>query len=156
MRLVHIVMLAVTLIFFALNNNSLYAQDKGAFGAGIILGSPLGPTVKYWVNPNTAIDLGLGFEDDFTIYSDILWHEWKLFPQPSKGKLAGYLGLGLRYQDKKRDNEFGFRTVAGAAYWIANAPIETFVEIAPVFQVAPDIDTDFDAGIGLRYYFTGL
>jgi hypothetical protein len=156
MRLVNIVLLATILIFFALNNNSLYAQDKGALGAGIILGSPIGPNVKYWINPSTAIDFGLGFEKDFTIYSDILWHEWKLFPQPPKGKLAGYLGLGMRYQDKRRDNEFGFRTVAGITYWMASAPIEFFLEIAPVFQVAPETDTDFDAGIGLRYYFTGL
>jgi len=156
MRFVQIVLLAIILTFVALNNKSLYAQDNGALGAGIVLGSPMGPNVKYWVNPHAAIDFGLGFEDDFTIYSDFLWHEWKLFPQPAKGKLAGYLGLGLRYQDKKRDDEFGFRTVAGAAYWIASAPIEVFLELAPVFQVAPDTDTDFDAGIGLRYYFTGL
>ena len=155
MRSVHIILLAIILVLFTLNNNSLNAQDKGALGAGIVLGSSTGPNVKYWFNPNTAIDFGLGFEKDFTVYSDILWHEWSLFPQPSKGRLAGYFGLGLQYEEKKDDDAFGFRTVAGAAYWIASNPIEVFLEVAPVFQVTPDTDTDFNAGIGLRYYFAG-
>ncbi len=133
-----------------------YAKKKGALGAGIILGTPIGPNVKYWLNSNAAIDFGLGFDKDFTVYSDFLWHDWTIFPQPSKGTLAGYLGLGIRYEEKSGDDEFGFRTVAGVDYWFASHPIEVFLEIAPVFQVTPDTDTDFDAGVGLRYYFVGL
>lgn len=133
-----------------------YAKEKGALGAGIILGKPIGPNVKYWFNSNAAIDFGLGFDKDFTVYSDFLWHDWTIFPQPSKGTLAGYLGLGIRYEEKSGDDEFGFRTVAGVDYWFASHPIEVFLEIAPVFQVTPDTDTDFDAGVGLRYYFVGL
>ncbi|MEN8262000.1 MAG: hypothetical protein ABFR82_00875 [Nitrospirota bacterium] len=156
MRSVHIVLLAIILIFFALNNNSLYAKEKGALGAGIILGKPIGPNVKYWFNSNAAVDFGLGFDKDFVVYSDFLWHDWTIFPQPSKGALAGYLGLGIRYEEESEDDEFGFRAVAGVDYWLASHPIEFFLEIAPVFQVTPDTDTDFDAGVGLRYYFMGL
>lgn len=156
MRFVHLVLLVIFLMFFAMNNSAVHAQDRGSFGAGILLGEPIGPNVKYWINPNAAIDVGLGFENDFIFYSDFLWHEWKLLPQPPKGKLAGYLGAGIRFQDKRRDDEFGFRAVTGVSYWIEATPIETYLEIAPVFQVAPDTDTDINAGIGLRYYFTGL
>ncbi len=148
--------LIIVYIILALNSDSLCAKERGAFGAGIILGQPIGPTLKYWFYPNVAIDAGLGFEKDFTIYTDILWHGWNVFPKPPKGKLAGYLGIGLRFEEQKEDDKFGFRTVAGITYWFDSYPIETFLEFAPVFQVTPDTDTDFDAGIGLRYYFTGL
>ena len=156
MRSVHIIFLAIIILLFALNNDSLNAQEKGDLGAGINLGSSTGPNLKYWLNPNTAIDFGIGFDDDLTVYSDILWHDGSLLPQPSKGRLVGYLGLGLQYEEKSDDDEFGFRTVAGAAYWIASHPIEVFFEVAPVFQVTPDTDTDFNAGIGVRYYFASF
>ena len=96
------VWLAAIFIFFALNNDSLCAKEKGTLGAGIILGDPIGPNVKYWFDPKAAIDFGLGFERDFTVYADFLWHEWTLFPQPPQGSLAGYFGLGLRYEEKSR------------------------------------------------------
>lgn len=147
--------LIIISVFLALGSGSLCAREKGALGAGIILGDPIGPTLKYWFNPNVAVDTGLGFQKDFTVYTDILWHGWNIFPKPPKGKLAGYLGTGLRFEEQKGEDKFGFRAVAGVAYWLQSYPIETFLEIAPVFQITPDTDTDFDAGIGLRYYFTG-
>ena len=74
----------VVMIFicFAQNSDPSFAKEKGALGAGLILGDPIGPTLKYWFNPNTAIDVGLGFEKDFTVYSDYLWHGWTILPQP--------------------------------------------------------------------------
>ncbi len=150
------VWLALIFVFFALNNDSLYAKETGTLGAGIVLGDPIGPNVKYWLNPKAALDVGLGFKKDFTVYTDFLWHEWTLFPQPPRGSLAGYFGLGLRYEEKRGNDDFGFRMVTGAAYWFPSHPIEVFLEIVPVFQVSPDTDTDVDAGIGLRYYFHGF
>ena len=132
---------------------SVYSKKKGALGAGIILGEPIGPNVKYWINSKAAVDFGLGFDDDVTVYSDFLWHDWNILPQPSKGTLAGYLGLGVRYEETKGDDKFGFRTVAGVGYWIESYPIEVYLELAPVFQVSPDTDTELDGGIGVRYYF---
>jgi len=143
---------AVILLFLVLNTAS-DAQEKGAFGAGILLGEPVGPNVKYWLNPNMAVDFGLGFAHDFGVYADFLWHNWKILPQPSKGKLAGYLGPGLRYEEQDGDDEFGFRAVAGAGYWIESEPVEIYIEIAPVFQISPDTSTHLDGGIGVRYYF---
>jgi hypothetical protein len=148
--------LIIIFMFLALNCDSLSAKERGALGAGIILGDPIGPTLKYWFSPNVTIDVGLGFEKDFTIYADFLWHGWNVFPNPPEGKLAIYLGIGPRFEERKGEDKFGFRTVAGAAYWLEPYPIETFLEIAPVFQFTPDTDTDFDAGLGLRYYFAGL
>ncbi len=148
--------LAIIIVGIALSGDVLLAKEKGAFGAGVILGDPIGPTVKYWLHPTMAIDAGLGFESDFTVYIDLLWHGWNVLPKPSEGELAVYLGVGPRFEEREGEDKFGFRTVAGVAYWFESYPIETFFEIAPVFQFTPDTDTDFDAGLGLRYYFAGL
>jgi hypothetical protein len=147
-----------TMSFFllALGCNTLCAQENGTFGGGILLGDPIGPTVKYWFNRSTAVDFGLGFERDFTVYSDFLWHSWAIFPQPVEGKLAGYLGLGVRFEENTGEDKFGLRTIAGIAYWFESHPIEIFLELGPVFQFTPDTVTEFDAGIGLRYYFGSM
>ncbi len=148
--------LAIILVLLVLCGGSSWAREKGALGAGVILGDPIGPTAKYWFHASVAIDAGLGFERDFTVYTDVLWHGWNILPKPPEGKLAGYLGVGPRFEERNGGDKFGIRAVAGAAYWFESYPFEIFLEIAPVFQFTPDTDTDFDAGIGLRYYFAGL
>lgn len=131
---------------------ALCAQKAKDFGAGGILGNPTGASAKYWIDDIRAIDMGLGYSGDFSLHVDYLWHGWKVFPQPKEGKLAGYLGLGVRLETKKKD-EFGIRTVAGADYWLAHYPIEVFLEIVPVFRFTPGTSAGLDAAIGLRYYF---
>jgi hypothetical protein len=32
-------------------------------------------------------------------------------------------------------------------------PVEFFVEVAPVVDLVPDTDADFEAALGIRYYF---
>jgi hypothetical protein len=129
------------------------AQQAGQFGAGVILGRPVGATVKYWLTGTQALDVGLGFGGDLTVYADYLWHAWDLFPQPPKGKLGGYIGLGPRFE-ADGDGEFAARTMAGLDYWVPNHPIELFLEGGPVFRLSPDRAVEADAGIGVRFYFS--
>ncbi len=132
-----------------------WAVGPGDLGVGVVLGDPTGPTLKYWTERNQAIDLGLGFQDDFIVYADYLWHGWNVFPQPERGIFGGYVGFGPRFEDRDhKDNKFGIRTVAGIDYWFEPYPFEAFFEVVPVFQLSPDTDTELDAGIGIRYYFT--
>lgn len=130
----------------------LRAQKAGDVGVGVILGDPTGLSGKYWLDDRNALDAGLGFSGDFALHADYLRHIWDLWPQPVKGKLPAYLGLGARLEASD-DPEFGIRAVGGTAYWLPRHPIEVFLEIAPVFRLAPSADVGFDAGIGLRYYF---
>ena len=131
-----------------------WAQKEGDFGAGVILGNPTGATAKLWLNDSQALDAGLGFSSDFTLYADYLWHGWETLPQPSKGRLPAYLGLGAQLRTLT-PSEFGLRTVAGIAYWLPHNPVELFLEIVPVFRFSPHSSVGLDAGIGLRYYFSG-
>ena len=128
------------------------AQQAGKVGLGIIAGSPTGMTAKYWLDDTVAIDGGIGFSDNAVFYGDLLFNSWDLFPQPKKGKLAGYVGLGPRLETAS-DPQFGILTVAGLSYWVQNHPIEFFAEAGPVFRLAPDQDVDADGGLGVRFYF---
>ena len=156
MRKLNCRLLIILFVLFVLNGSLLMAKESGALGVGVVQGDPTGPTLKIWLHPSTAINVGLGFEKDLLVYGDLLFQGWNVFTQPQMGKIAGYLGLGFRFEEKKNDNNYGVRTVAGVAYWFENYPVEIFLELAPVFQISPENKTGFDSGIGLRYYFIGL
>jgi hypothetical protein len=128
------------------------AQKAGNFGVGVALGNPTGVTGKYWVDGARALDFGLGYSTDLAFYGDYLWHSWTVLPQPSQGKLGGYLGVGgqVRALDS---TEFGIRAVAGASYWLPEDPVEFFSELAPVFRLTPGNSVGLDAALGVRYYF---
>lgn len=141
------------LFFILFLNTSVFAEQKDTAGLGIIIGDPTGPSFKYWLDKTRAVDIGIGFQKDTVVYADYLWHGWDFFPPPKEGKTAGYVGLGLRFEEKKKDDKFGIRFVGGIAYWLNTYPIELFFELVPVFQITPKTDTEFDIGFGLRFYF---
>lgn len=132
--------------------NPLWAQEAGDIGAGIILGNPTGVTAKLWRNKTEALDAGMGFSEELALYADYLWHGWNILPQPSKGKLPAYIGVGLQVRTFS-PNQYGIRAVAGIAYWLPHNPIEIFLELVPVFRLSPDSAIGSYGGIGLRYYF---
>jgi hypothetical protein len=43
--------------------------------------------------------------------------------------------------------------VAGLDYLFANTPLDIFLELAPILDLAPKVDFDFNGTIGIRYYF---
>ncbi len=141
---------------FVMSAGTLWAQQAGDFGAGVVLGDPTGATAKLWLNDSQALDAGVGVNSNFVVYSDYLWHSWKVLPQPAEGKLPVYVGLGAQIRSMSPDSEFGLRAVAGIAYWLPRNPVEIFVEVVPVVYVTPGNSVDLDADIGLRYYFRGI
>lgn len=142
------------LSFFVISAAPAAAQQAGELGVGAILGNPLGPTVKYWLDSRQAFQLGFGYSGDLAGWADWLWHDERLIPrQPKEGRVLPYFGPGLRFEGKS-DFEFGFRLVAGAAWRPARTPLEFFAEIAPVVRAAPGASVGLDGGVGLRYCFT--
>ncbi len=130
----------------------LWAQKAGDAGVGVILGAPTAITGKLWLDGTRALDAGLGWSSELTVYGDYLWHGWDVLPQPAEGKLPVYLGMGAQVRTF-HDAEFGIRAVAGMAYWLPRHPVESFVELVPVFRLTPGTSVGLDAGLGLRYYF---
>jgi hypothetical protein len=142
-----IVLIVLILVYYT---GSVWPSDRKTVGLGIAIGKPTGPVFKYWLNRRHAVDAGIGFQKNLVIYGSYLWHSWKIFPGIEKGLLGGYIGLGGRFGEK---DTFGIRSVFGLDYLFKNSPIELYLEIAPIFQLVPDTDTQFDILLGIRFYF---
>lgn len=128
------------------------AQKAGSFGAGVVLGAPTGATGKLWLGDTQAVDMGLGWNGALTVYGDYLWHGWTLLPQPPRGRMPVYLGLGAQVRAYD-DSEVSLRAVAGIAYWLPQDPIEIFLELVPLLHLTRHTGAGLDAAAGVRYYF---
>ncbi len=146
----------------ASNANALENKAK-EFGLGVLLGEPTGLSLKYWFDDKKAIDGALAWSlaDDgaFQLHSDYLIHNYAL---SNSEQWPVYYGLGARLMFKHNegrhhdDNEtvFGFRIPLGISYLFEeDTPYEFFMEIAPILDIAPDIELNLNASIGLRFYF---
>lgn len=127
-------------------------------GVGLILGEPIGASVKYWLNEQMAVDGALGFSthnhSPFYVHADLLWHKFDLI-EVSEGKLPVYFGVGglLRFRDGGRSNDAGIRVPVGVDYLFDNLPVDVFAEIGPALDVAPDVHGEITGGIGVRFWF---
>jgi hypothetical protein len=141
--------------------------QAGDFGLGIMIGEPTGLSGKLWLSPKSAVDAGLAwsFQGDgsFHLHLDYLLHDFKLIPV-DKGKLPLYYGIGGRFlihdhnkwwDEHHNDNDvhIGLRIPVGLEYIFTGDKVGIFLEIAPVLDLAPDTDLDFNGGIGVRYFF---
>ena len=132
-----------------------YGSGLGGIGLGFIVGEPSGINAKLWSGPATAIDAGLAWSladgGATNLYGDFLWHNFDLFDLQS-GYLPLYFGVGGRLQFEE-DTRFGIRGVVGLSYIFPSSPLDAFLELVPVFDIAPEGDLTFNAAIGARYFF---
>lgn len=125
----------------------------GALGIGILLGDPTSASFKYWLDDRQAIDAGVGVSESLVLHGDYMYHGWELTPQPSRGRLAAYVGLGgrLEFEDK---TDFGIRVVPGLSYWPKiSRSAELFIELGPVIRLTNGVRGTVDGGFGFRFYF---
>jgi hypothetical protein len=133
------------------------SQDKD-FGLGIILGEPTGVSFKYWTGSNTAFDGAVAWSfvngGAFHVHADYILHSFNLIHVES-GRLPVYYGIGgrIKFLD---DAGIGVRVPVGLAYLFDNAPIDIFLEVVPILDLAPKTDFKINAAIGGRYFFNGL
>ncbi len=142
------VVVIVSSVTFALS------QDKG-FGVGVILGEPTGLSGKVWVSEQNAVDFGLAYsfrsKGYFHVHADYLWH----FPDviQSTERFPLYVGLGGRFAAGRGSGIFGVRIPLGIAFWLRSAPLEFFLEVAPIVDLAPATELTANGGLGARFYF---
>lgn len=143
-------------IIIILSSIKSYSQEKG-FGLGVIIGEPTGLSAKYWLSETNALDFGLAYsfvhdKSAVSLHSDYLFHLPHLFK--TELNLPFYYGFGGRIHfNNNSKSTIGARGVAGIM-WIPNSlPIDTFFEIAPVFNLFPETSLHLDLAIGCRYYF---
>lgn len=136
-----------------------FSQDKG-FGVGIIVGEPTGFSLKGWLTKTSAIDAGLAWsfvnEGSLHVHADYLFHFYNVF-NVSSGKLPIYVGVGGRIKIKNNknnsDERIGIRVPVGLDYMFADAPIDVFLEIAPIIDLTPKTDISVNGGVGVRFFF---
>lgn len=172
-------LLAATARPAAAGGRSRGASDH-AFGLGITLGAPSGLAGKYFLGDSPmALDFAAGFYDGYyyrgatELHGDVLWHP-AVLARTSAFDLPLYIGVGARFLDHHGydyagryvppHTHLGLRVPVGIAFELTRAPLDLFVELAPVWDFVdhhplypdPPYDDDaFDltASFGLRYYF---
>jgi len=157
--------LLVVAVLLALVSVNVRAQD--GLGLGVIVGEPTGVSLKYWLSDERAFDAAAAWSfsenDSFQVHADYLIHNFDLInPGEVTGKLPVYYGVGGRLK-LKNDNDgkgrndddalLGIRFPLGITYLFAEAPLDLFIEVVPILDIAPDTDVDINAAIGVRFYF---
>lgn len=144
-----------SLLFLA---NMGYAQQSG-LGLGAIINSPTGFSIKGWVSDDLAIDAAVSFtlSDDFQslyLHSDVLYHNDSLNDKLDldNASLRTYYGAGLRLIFRDFSDVVGIRVPFGITYSLTNAPLGTFFELVPTFDIEPEFTFFFAGAIGVRYY----
>ena len=143
------------LIFIIIVSASfIHSQNKG-FGLGIIVGEPTGVSFKYWTGSNSAFDGAIAWSfingGALHIHADYILHSFNLIRIES-GKLPFYYGIGgrIKFLD---DAGIGVRVPVGLAYLFDDTPIDIFLEVVPILDLAPKTKFKINAAIGGRYFF---
>jgi len=146
--------IVLCLLMFAFILNTMKAQDKN-IGLGIIVGEPTGISFKYWTSSTTAFDAALAWSfidgGAFHIHADYIFHNFNLI-RFSEGRLPFYYGIGGRIKTADK-TQVGVRVPLGLAFMFNNTPVDIFLEVVPILNLAPKTDFRINAALGARYFF---
>jgi len=158
--------ICLTLLALLLTSNPVHAQQsQNKIGLGLMVGEPTGLSFKVWTSETTAFDAGLAWSfgryDAVNLHADYLWHHFGIFGDDiNKGQLPVYYGIGGRivfaddYPNQGDSNAvLGARVPVGVNYLFEDSPVGVFFEIAPIVNIIPETDVDFDSSLGVRFYF---
>lgn len=154
-KIVTAIFLTSFLTISAISVSHAQQINKGV-GIGFMVGEPTGLSLKSWTSSNNAFDVGLAWSldsDAVHVHADYLWHNFNLFNDIQSGTLPVYYGIGGRVVfDDNNDALIGARIPVGLNYLFENDPIGLFLELAPIFNLAPDTDFDLEGALGIRFY----
>lgn len=150
--IIRVASLAIVIAFiFSISISDLDAQKSGT-GIGIMLGEPTGLSFK--TNGNIAAGLAWSFSkgEAIHVHLDYLKHH-RVFSGDLREKMPLHYGIGARIKFRNDDFIAGVRIPVGLTFEPPELPIDIFIEVVPTLDVIPDMDFDFGAAIGARYYF---
>ncbi|MDY0093534.1 MAG: DUF3996 domain-containing protein [Candidatus Vecturithrix sp.] len=145
------------LLLFCFVNNQAFAQRQGV-GLGVIVGEPTGLSLKSWMSASTALNLAAAWSFEkygaFQVHLDYVFHH----PRLVEPNLPFYYGLGgrLKLKDSGSDDNdahLGIRLPLGLVYLFREVPLDFFIEVVPVLDLAPETAVNLNAALGMRFYF---
>lgn len=131
-------------------------EDRGReFGLGVVVGEPTGITGETWLGERTAFDFTVAWSmdgnDAVNLAADHLWYDFDAIDADEP--LALHYGVGGRVGIEEDDeNRFGVRLPVGITYFVGDTPIGLFAQVAPIVDVVPDTELEFQGGVGARYF----
>lgn len=134
---------------------------QGNLGIGIILGEPTGlsANMRLSAGASAAGAAAWSFRDEGAIHlhGDYLRH--RPLDAPPTDSVAGgrinttlHYGLGGRIK-AEADARLSLRFPVGVTGHLRNEPVDLFVEVVPLLDVAPATAFNLNAALGARYYF---
>jgi hypothetical protein len=142
---------------------SVAVAEPSGLGLGLIMGEPTGLSAKVWTSPNFALDAAVGYSwwrygQSIQVHGDLLWHSRSLI-QSENGFLPLYIGIGARVKLADEEHDYpdlrvGLRIPFGLDYVFTRVPVGLFLELVPIFDLAPETERwGGNSAIGFRYYF---
>lgn len=126
-------------------------------GLGIIVGEPTGVSFKQWTGRAHAVDAAAAWsfvdEGALHVHADYLWHWFDRVDEVEGGRLPLYVGLGGRIKFGEDDELIGVRIPFGADFLLDDAPVDIFLEIVPILDLAPETEVQINAALGARFWF---
>ena len=143
------------------------------FGLGLMVGTLVSATGKYWLSPRGALAFGVGVGGyrGVALYADYLWHIPGIFGSGSKfgretfGYFGGGGGFGTwsgsdecgRWKCTRRTSDSGTGVFLRGFFGFEWFPLRTrfgvFAEAGPTLLLTPSTSASLDVGVGGRYYF---
>ena len=153
-----VVLQCALVMVMLLSSLSTAAAEEKNFGLGVMVGEPTGLSANYFLSKDNSIDLAVAWNvsgnNDSVLHADYLWYKNGFF-QAGKAQMPLYFGVGGRmvFRDNNSD-KFGVRVPIGVSYRFDDPGfLELFGEVAPILDLAPSMKLDFNASIGVRFYF---
>jgi hypothetical protein len=144
------------------------AAESG-LGAALLVGEPMGVSLKLWISEVSALDAGVGWSlyrrmDTMRTrgapyaYIEYLRHFFDVV-KARTGKFVYFIGVGAEgaynyYDEGFRDAAyFGVRLPFGMSYMFKDVPVDIFLELDPsIVFFFSGVTSDMGACAGLRYW----
>ncbi len=160
----YLILIILALFLCKFTEAQTYSPYGKQFGFGIMVGDPIGATLKFWTMDRHAfvVDIGASYFGSPRIGVDYLWHfnafrdqMWNLYAGPG-GAIGVGEGNGFWYKGSyvraSGSVGIGARGVVGVDFVPRDAPIEAFFELGVLLALAPDFNSGVDVGLGIRFY----
>lgn len=145
--------LALLTLLISADSNAAPVRQPSSLGLGLMIGSPLGVSGKYWLGGSDAIDVGLGLGPGLRLQGSYLWGLSQLLSNPRDAQLDLYVGVGAMVgggigycgwygrgwgYHRCGGGFIGGRVPIGIDLRLKQAPLSLALEIAPGIAIGPN------------------